>query len=171
MSAEDINQLKEELALQLTDELMKGWDPKENPIEFDATRPDSQLVLNYESAKHAVDFVVDRLMSQESEEFDEPEEEEEEEKESIFDEYGHLKRKQTITSDASLFIFMDAGTGNPRYVKDVRRWLNLVDKAGIPDDTEIEGQLYLDYQIEGTFDQIECGECGKMDTIISNHEH
>lgn len=164
MSAEDINQLKQELALQLTDELMKGWDPKESPLEFDATRPDSQISLNYESAVHAVDFIVDRLMSEEHEE-------EDEEDESIFDEHGHLKRKQTNTTSASLFIFMDAGTGNPRYVKDVRKWLENVDKAGIPDDTEIDGQLYLDYDLEGAVDQIECGECGEKDIIVTTHNH
>jgi hypothetical protein len=166
MSAQDINELKLELALQLTDELMKGWSPQDNPLEFDATRPDSQLSLNYESAVHAVNFVVDRLLSQEHEV-----EEDEDEDESIFDEYGHLKRKQTNTTSASLFIFMDAGTGNARYVSDVRKWLENVDKAGIPDDTEIEGQLYLDYDLNGLAENIECGECGKKNLIISTCGH
>lgn len=165
MSEADIWKLKRELALQLTDELMKDWDPKESPLEFDATRPDSQISLNYESALHAVDFIVDRLMSEQHEE------EGEEDDESIFDEHGHLERKQTNTTSASLFIFMDAGTGNPRYVKDVRKWLENVDKAGIPDDTEIDGQLYLDYDLEGAVDQIECGECGEKDIIVTTHNH
>ena len=66
---------------------------------------------------------------------------------------------------------MDAGTGNTRYVKDVRKWLENVDKAGIPDDTEIDGQLYLDYDLEGAVDQIECGECGEKDIIVTTHNH
>jgi hypothetical protein len=54
----------------------------------------------------------------------------------------------SIQKSASLFIFMDSGTGKPAYVGDVRDWLDEVDKAGIPDSTELDGHLYLSYDVK-----------------------
>jgi hypothetical protein len=51
---------------------------------------------------------------------------------------------------------MDSGTGKPAYVGDVRDWLDEVDRAGIPDSTELDGHLYLSYDFK--VDQIVDGE-------------
>ncbi len=172
----------EELKQHMAVELMRqgGWDPdhpEQFPIEWDLSRPDSQYSLCVEQASHMTDFLLAQLMTiEDPEEEEKPQrlydfDDEENPEDSFLDEYGHIRRTKTNTTSASLFIFMDAGTGNPRYVSDVRQWLEAVDKAGIPDDTEIDGQLYLDYDIEGPIERIECGECGKYDMIVSNHEH
>lgn len=189
----NIEELKQSMALELMRQ--SGWDPdhpEEHPLEWDLSRPDSQYSMCVEQASHMTDFLLTQLMQipdpEAEEEFhngrlkefekrredsflDAPYSEEELEEDSFLDEYGHIRRTKTNTISASLFIFMDAGTGNPRYVSDVRQWLAAVDKAGIPDDTEIDGQLYLDYDLEGPIETIECGECGQKDIIISNHEH
>ncbi len=176
MQTED---LKQAMAL----EMMRrgGYDPEhpeKDPIEWDLSRTDSQYSICLEEASHLTDFLLIQLMSIPSEEAEDDVENErlyefdvEEEEESMFDEYGHLRRDRTVTTSASLFIFMDAGTGKPRYVSDVREWLEKVDKAGIPDDTEIEGQLYLDYDLDGVIETIECGECGNKDMLISTCGH
>jgi len=45
---------------------------------------------------------------------------------------------------------MDSGKGSPAFVGDVRDWLEEVDSAGIPDSTEVDGRLYLSYDVEPT---------------------
>jgi hypothetical protein len=164
----NIQSIKDALAI----ELMKGGGfdpdhPEENPIEWDLTREDSQYSIAIDQASKVTDFILQQIMNM-SDESDESDDEEEELEEY---EFGPLHRNQTNTTSASLFIFMDAGTGNPRYVSDVRKWLENVDKAGIPDDTEIEGQLYLDYDLNGIIETIECGECGTRDMLISTCGH
>ena len=40
----------------------------------------------------------------------------------------------------------------------------------IPDDTEIEGSLYLDYDIKDPYiERIECGGCGEKDVLLTIH--
>lgn len=173
----EVEDLKQRMALELMRQ--SGWDPdhpEEHPLEWDLSRPDSQYSMCVEQASHMTDFLLTQLMTIEAPDEEEPKrlydmDDEENPEDSFLDDYGHIRRTKTNTTSASLFIFMDAGTGNPRYVSDVRKWLEAVDKAGIPDDTEIDGQLYLDYDIEGPIETIECGECGQKDIIISNHEH
>lgn len=165
----NIEEIKQSMALELMRQ--GGWDPEhpeEFPLEWDLARPDSQYSMCVEQASHMTDFLLKQLMNISDPELDEDDEEEEE---PFLDQYGNIRRESTNTTSACLFIFMDAGTGNPRYVRDVREWLANVDKAGIPDDTEIEGQLYLDYDLKGSIETIECGECGKKDVIVSNHNH
>jgi hypothetical protein len=164
-----IESIKESLAL----EMMRrgGFDPnnkQESPIEWDLSRPDSQYSTAKLIAAENVNFILNEIMQMQDE--DEPELEEDFEDEETY-KFGPLHREETNTTSACLFIFMDAGNGNPRYVRDVRQWLANVDKAGIPDDTEIDGQLYLDYDIKGVVETIECGECGNQDTLISNCGH
>lgn len=152
----------------ITEALMnsRGWDElskEKNPIEWNPEIEDSQ----YSLIKEDVDFVVDEFMVQLAT-FEE--EEEEEEPEDMFDAYGHIRRDQTLTTSASVFIFMDAGTGNPRYVSDVRAWLERVDRLGVPNDTEIEGTLHLSYDIDDPYiERIECGGCGSKDVLFTVH--
>jgi hypothetical protein len=165
-----IDELKEALTLQMM--MAGGFDPdnrEESPLEWDLNTKDSQYSICKDIADSHVDFVLTQIMSIPS-----PEAQEDVENEDYLDfeyEDNPLDSKKTNTTSAALFIFMDAGNGNPRYVSDVRQWLANVDKAGIPDDTEIEGQLYLSYDIEGSIETIECGECGYEETLISSHNH
>ena len=69
-----------------------------------------------------------------------------------------------VTKNAALFIFLETPEGTPTYVKDVREWLKAVEDAGIPDDAEIEGQLYLSYDY--TFEDI-----NKNTTTITLYNH
>jgi len=156
--AETIEELKHTIATKLL--IARGFDPNESPMEWDATVRDSQYSLIYED----VDFVVNQLLNEEIDD---------EEFEPIL-EYPQYRmgshRSQTVTRSNATFIFMDAGVGNPAYVKDVREWLKAVDEAGIPDETEIEGTLHLDYDLEpNNIERIECAECGAMDVLLTVH--
>jgi hypothetical protein len=160
--AESIEELKHNITTNLL--LSRGFDPKDTPIEWDKNREDSQYSLIYED----VTFIVNELLNENS-----YEEEQEEEFEPIL-EYPEYRmgsyRSQTVTRSNATFIFMDAGVGNPAYVRDVREWLKAVDDAGIPDDTEVEGTLHLDYDLEpNKVERIECGDCGTMDVLLTLH--
>jgi hypothetical protein len=170
----------------ITEALMnsRGFDElskEQNPLEWNPEVEDSQ----YSLLKEDVDFVVDEFL-EEIQKVEEDEDEDEHdhghthdhghghdhthEHENIFDEYGHIKRVQTNTTSAAIFIFMDAGTGNPRYVKDVREWLATVDRLGVPDDSEIEGTLHMSIDIrEPYMERIECGGCGSKDVLLTIH--
>lgn len=127
--------------------------------EWDANRPDSQYSINLETAEIVVDSVLNSLKNLELEDLEDIEEDEEE------------TPNPTITTSTAIFIFCDAGYGNPLYVKDVREWLRQVDEAGIPDDCEVEGTLNLSYDIRNNprIERIECGGCGHKDVLITEH--
>jgi hypothetical protein len=145
-----------------------GWDEESktaNPIEWDITREDSQYRMVAEETDYIVDAFLEELAKVESEDDEETEYEF-----GVLDEYGHIKRDETNTTSAAIFIFMDAGTGNPRYVSDVREWLKRVDRLGVPDDTEVEGTLHLSFDIDNPYtERIECGGCGKKDILLTVH--
>jgi hypothetical protein len=125
-----------------------------------------------EETNYIIDTFLEELSGFEIEEdeYEFEEDEETTEPESLFDEYGHLRRPQTNTTSAAMFIFMDAGTGKARYVSDVREWLKRVDRLGVPDNTEVEGTLYLSYDIEEPYiERIECGGCGTKDILLTVH--
>jgi hypothetical protein len=177
----------------ITEALMnsRGWDEiskEKNSIEWDPNREDSQYSLIKEDVDFVVDEFVEQLAELEQDEleeeyvFDDEEDEDEHghthdhghdhthEHENIFDEYGHIKRTQTNTTSAAIFIFMDAGTGNPRYVKDVREWLATVDRLGVPDDSEVEGTLHISVDVrEPYIERLECGGCGSKDVLLTVH--
>ena len=172
----------------ITEALMnsRGFDElskEQNPLEWNPEVEDSQ----YSLLKEDVDFVVDEFLEEIHKVEEDPIEDEDEyedehthdhghghdhthEHENIFDEYGHIKRTQTNTSSAVVFIFMDAGTGKPRYVSDVKEWLARVERLGVPDNTEVEGTLHLSVDInEPYIERIECGGCGTKDVLLTIH--
>ena len=157
--AESIEELKHNITTNLL--LSRGFDPKESPLEWDATVRDSQYALLYED----VNFVVNQLLNEEIDD---------EEFEPILETPPYRigsYRSQTVTRSNATFIFMDAGVGNPAYVRDVREWLKAIDDAGIPDDAEVEGTLHLDYDLEpNNIERIECAECGSLDVLLTVHE-
>jgi hypothetical protein len=179
----------------ITEALMnsRGWDEiskEKNSIEWDPNREDSQYSLIKEDVNFVVNEFVEQLAELEQDELEEEyvfDDEEDEDKDehghthdhghdhthehkNIFDEYGHIKRTQTNTTSAAIFIFMDAGTGNPRYVKDVREWLATVDRLGVPDDSEVEGTLHISVDVrEPYIERLECGGCGSKDVLLTVH--
>jgi hypothetical protein len=179
----------------ITEALMnsRGWDEiskEKNSIEWDPNREDSQYSLIKEDVDFVVNEFVEQLAELEQDELEEEyvfDDEEDEDKDehghthdhghdhthehkNIFDEYGHIKRTQTNTTSAAIFIFMDAGTGNPRYVKDVREWLATVDRLGVPDDSEVEGTLHISVDVrEPYIERLECGGCGSKDVLLTVH--
>ena len=164
----------------ITEALMnsRGWDElskEQTPTEWDPNQNDSQYSLIKEDVDFIVNEFVEELAKVEGEELEEEyvfeDDEEVEEPQSLFDEYGHLRRSQTNTTSAAIFIFMDAGTGNARYVKDVREWLETVDRLGVPDNTEIEGTLHLSFDLRDNpyIERIECGGCGSKDVLLTVH--
>jgi hypothetical protein len=160
--AETIEELKHKIATSMM--LARGWDQESSPIEWDKTRSDSQYSLVYED----VEFIVNQLLNEEIEE------EEEEEFEPILEHPQYRLgsyRSQTVTRSNATFIFMDAGIGNPAYVKDVREWLKAIEEAGIADNVEVEGTLHLSYDLEpNNIERIECAECGTMDVLLTLHK-
>lgn len=52
-----------------------------------------------------------------------------------------------VHKSAALFIFMETPEGAPTYVRHVREWLEAVENAGISDDAEVEGTLYLSHDV------------------------
>jgi hypothetical protein len=145
-----------------------GWTEQtktENPIEWDLSRNDSQYSMVVEETNYVIDAFLQELADT-----TEDTQEEDIEEESMFDEYGHIKRDEPVTTSGVVFIFMDAGTGNPRYVSDVREWLARVDRLGVPNDTEIEGTLHLSFDIDDPYtERIECGGCGTKDILLTVH--
>lgn len=123
-----------------------GYTPEEDPIEWDPEREDSQYSILYE--------MVETVVSSYQEE-----------------EETTSNKKFNVTVSNCSFIFMDAGVGNPAYVRDVREWLRVVEQAGISDDTEIDGRLHLTYDVEpDAIERIECGDCGTKDVLLTLHK-
>jgi hypothetical protein len=141
-----------------------GWDEESktaNPIEWDITREDSQYRMVAEDTDYIVNTFLEELAKIESEDSEE---------ELTEYEFGSTEENKTNTTSAAIFIFMDAGIGNPRYVSDVREWLKRVDRLGVPDDTEVEGTLHLSFDIDDPYtERIECGGCGTKDILLTVH--
>jgi len=136
-----------------------GWHRAEplHKAEFDPSNPNSQYAMAFDDATTAVETFIDALLGLEDYDFGGLPEV----AKSTPDSYAETDEPErednpSIQKSASLFIFMDSGTGKPAYVGDVRDWLNEVDNAGIPDSTEIDGRLYLSYDVQ--VDQIVDGE-------------
>jgi hypothetical protein len=168
-----IEKIKEVIAQSMM--RRNGWTEESkttNPLDWDPNSEDSQYAMVVDETNYIIDTFLEELsgFELEEDEYEFEEDEETTEPESLFDEYGHLRRPQTNTTSAAMFIFMDAGTGKARYVSDVREWLKRVDRLGVPDNTEVEGTLYLSYDIEEPYiERIECGGCGTKDILLTVH--
>jgi hypothetical protein len=155
-----IEKLKKQIAESVAEKLMNihGYhrDDRYTSREWDPNREDSQYSMTYEDAEIAVDMTIEAISNLEDFELEED---------------TNDTHSDAVTSSAAIFIFCDAGIGNPLDVKDVRQWLKEVDRAGIPDDTEVEGTLHLSYDIREPLlvERIECGECGHKDVLLTEH--
>lgn len=131
-------------------------------LEWDLDVPDSQHSIIHDDVEWVTNQIFSFLRSE-----DVPEEEEQVE----------AHQSPAVTTSNAIFIFLkNPQPGIPFYVSDVREWLSRVDLAGIPDDTEVEGALYLSYDMaeeEGDFvlhDRITCAECGAEDLLVATHD-
>jgi hypothetical protein len=130
-----------------------GWDRANqlHKAEFDPSNPDSQYAMAFDDAEVAVGTFIDSLLELDSSEIEPSPEVATSIPDSVVgtgrpDNY----KNPSVQKSASIFIFMDSGTGKPAYVGDVRDWLEEVDSAGIPDSAELDGRLYLSYDVEPT---------------------
>jgi hypothetical protein len=168
-----IERIKEVIAQSMM--RRNGWTEESkttNPLDWDPNSEDSQYAMVVDETNYIIDTFLEELsgFELEEDEYEFEEDEETTEPESLFDQYGHIRRPQTNTTSAAIFVFMDAGTGKARYVSDVREWLKRVDRLGVPDNTEVEGTLYLSYDIEEPYiERIECGGCGTKDILLTVH--
>lgn len=142
-----------------------GYD-RRNPdtkTEFDPSEPESQFSMMLEDADIAVGTLLDTLMDLEMDD-------EESEEQPLLGVVQPEPKRSAVSISSALFIFMDTPPGEPTYVSDVRQWLDAIDDAQIPDDTEVEGTLQLSYDRQhNSATKIECGECGKFDTVLAEH--
>jgi hypothetical protein len=135
--------------------LMKrhGWDRTNSlhKAEFDPTNPDSQYAMAYDDAEVAVETFISALLELDGSTIEPSPEVAASTPDPVAD-TGRPEGYQnpSVQKSASIFIFMDSGKGNPAFVGDVRDWLEEVDSAGIPDSTEVDGRLYLSYDVEPT---------------------
>lgn len=155
---EVVNRIKEKVAEALMNFHGYKRDDSTAPHEWDLNDKNSQYAMMYEDADIAVDTAISELLTITDDE-------------DGLIENDYLTPSQSVTTSTAMFIFCDAGIGNPLYVKDVRQWLAAVDRAGIPNDTEVEGKLHLSYDIRNNpiLERIECGECGHQDVLITEH--
>lgn len=62
-----------------------------------------------------------------------------------------LTTTSAVEAKGSFFISCQTPPGQPMYVKDVKQWLEILELAEIPDDEEVEGELFLahDFPLAG----------------------
>lgn len=165
-------------------------DPKTPAIEIDENEETSQLVAWKLTAEEAYDYFIEALQKVEDMGYDiksEEDEEDEEEREDILsdfreDNFGNHTfttapqrvntKTSRLTKTNTTFIFLDTPPGEPMYVADVREWLAEVDSLGIPDDEEVEGSLFVDYDTPfETTERSECLYCGdQTDILVTLHD-
>jgi hypothetical protein len=173
----------EEIIDKLSRQMMldNGYNETDNPTEWDLDIKDSQHSIVREMVGFVVTNTIEAIQCLQPEDGESDEASEETSEQDIdeavrieIDRYGkRLMEMQdgAVRQHANFFIFLDAGAGNPHYVSDVRKFLDAVDRLGIPDDTEIEGSLYLNFDYDSTqIEKIECGECGQDDVIVTAHK-
>ena len=70
------------------------------------------------------------------------------------------KNSPNILSNTTVFLFCQAPDGEGITIKDVRQWLEKVDLLKLPEDTELEGAIFLSVDLKDTtVSKIGCGEC------------
>lgn len=71
-----------------------------------------------------------------------------------------MSSNPNIHSSTAVFLFCKAPDGEGITIADVRQWLESVDRLQIPEDTEIEGALYLTLDYEDvSLSKISCSDC------------
>lgn len=155
----------------------------EHKVEFNPEQPESQYSMMYADAEIAVQTFLDTLMDlTDGEEITEEtatspspllgvvQPEKKEGSDFEYFEFKETPKRSAVEISSALFIFMQTPPGEPTYVSDVRDWLDAIEDAGISDDTEVEGFLHTSVDKKHPVaSKIECGDCGKMDTVLAEH--
>ena len=177
-------------------------DPNTNDAELDLTNPDSQMSMAKDTAEEAFEIMMNTLSDITSrgydldfdeegfhaeEDWDEHPEYDEQTKAELtawLDEQLGNGRKEfpvketeketdpAVFSSTATFVFLETPPGVPVYVSDVRKWLEEVDRLGIPDTQEVDGQLYLNYDVDiVSGERMECLECeDRSDILLTVHK-
>jgi hypothetical protein len=149
-----------EIREKIAEALMKAHGFEKGPdqsLEWDAESNESQ----YSMALGDADIALEAIMALDTEPEPEPE------PEPLLGVVAPPPTSSAVRTSAALFFFMETPEGVPTYVSDVRAWLVEVDQAGIPEDTEVEGALYLSYDtVTHGAEPVSCGECDHTEDIV-----
>lgn len=78
--------------------------------------------------------------------------------------------KSNVTKNTTFFLFCKAEDGSPLYIRDIRKWVSMVDELKLDDNLEVEGGIYLALDLEDPgIERIHCGECDSEDFLIEVH--
>jgi hypothetical protein len=155
-------------------------DPKTSQYELDESNPDSQFSAWRDTASEAFDLFIEALARIENSGYEvDFSVEETDDVMSVVADYvqdnlGNGSREpeepkpvNAVTKSSTVFVFMQTSPGVPTYVSDVREWLAEIDSLGVPDSTEIEGELFLSFDNKiVTGERLECLTCGDKEDVL-----
>jgi len=161
---------KKDLVRSIAEHMMianRGFKAKNDyPIEWDESRTDSQISGLIEDIEMILSYLEDP--KQKSEEA--TEEEELVTGNTFYWSPSYSKTpatKQVLTSVSIGIALREKST-----VKDLRNFVERLNRIKISDDFVLDGHLYADMDFDDTFiDRIECGDCGSSDYLFYGHEH
>jgi hypothetical protein len=138
MSNADLT-IKEYVAERLMQDSGFG-DREANPLEWDATNPYSQYATNLDIAEACVNATVEALnsigmLSTGAETVEEPN-----------NQYT-VDFQHPIHRQATVYLFLKAQPGTPLTLGNVKDWLREVEALNLPDNTELEGEISLMYDL------------------------
>ncbi len=138
MSETDLT-IKEYVAERLMQDA--GFGEREaSPLEWDATNPYSQYATNLDIAEVCVNATVEALesigmLSPQAEVVEEPN-----------NQYT-VDLQHPIHRQATVYLFLKARPGTPLTLGNVKDWLREVEALNLPDNTELEGEISLMYDL------------------------
>lgn len=142
------SQMKEEMTVKqyVAERLMDhaGFGDKEKyPLEWDPEYLDSQLAGYLDIADVSVSATIDALQSIGLIPEDSSDEEKKSEKNLQYD----VEDKYPIHHQATIYIILKQKAGEPLTLGDLRDFMHEVDPLGLSDNTEIEGEIHLMYDL------------------------
>ena len=133
-------------------------DPKTPAIELDLDREDSQAHNWKLTAEEAYDYFLEALEKIEKSGYevaDSDDEAGDPVSDYVHDNFGGEKTQPAVEQktepsgavhkSSMISLFMRTPPGVPTYVGDVREWVAEVNSLNIPDEVEVEGELFLTY--------------------------
>lgn len=145
----------------------RGFKAKDDyPIEWDESRTDSQISGLIED----IEMILSYLENPKQEPEEEPEEEELVTGNTFYwsPSYSNTPATKKVLTSVSVGIALREKST----VKDLREFVERLDRIKISDDFVLDGHLYADMDFNDTFiDQIECGDCGGSDYILYSDGH
>jgi len=180
MSREIVDQLKLMCAEQMM--IGRGYDdtPRDS-IEWDFNHSESQASMCYDDVSNVVDFLFDAgiLVDGEPDPETEPHTHTHTHEQHTYQDQQDSLANQSVILTMSLtpFIWKDDSEGVPRRefhrpitVRDLRDFMDSLDRIKALDTEELEGELWFSRDIRDTeVDRISCGDCGQEDLLVANH--